>query len=78
MALRLATLNMQVAAGQEILKMHIWIAMEKSGFLYKVRDGTLAKLGPISLAFMEYSVKDRLVLRSSDAVKCPHQVNTVG
>ena len=64
MALRLATLNMQVAAGQEILKMHIWIAMEKSRFLYKVKDGTLAKLGPIWLAFMEYSAKDRLVLRS--------------
>ena len=64
MALRLATLNMQVAAGQEILKMHIWIAMKKSGFLYKVKDGTLAKLGPIWLAFMEYSAKDRLVLRS--------------
>ena len=55
---------MQVAAGQEILKMYIWIAMKKSGFLYKVKDGTLAKLGPIWLAFMEYSAKDRLVLRS--------------
>ena len=64
MALRLATLNVQVAAGQEILKMQIWIAMENSGFLYKVKDGTLAKLGPIWLAFMEYSAKDRLVLRS--------------
>ena len=38
--------------------------MKKSGFLYKVEDGTLAKLGPIWLAFMEYSAKDRLVLKS--------------
>ena len=55
---------MSVAAGQEILKMHIWIAMKKSGFLYKVKDGTLATLGPIWLAFMDYSAKDLLVLRS--------------
>ena len=38
--------------------------MKKNGFLYKVKDGTLAKLGPIWLAFMEYTAKDRLVLRS--------------